>query len=231
VRTMLLAAALTLTACDSQPPKSIDEINQIVRVADEAMDVAEKIGRGASTADVHEALGAMNLALGAAQKQIYEIESRVGIAKYLGRGSIDPHDVSACIRTSVTSAASIEQMSSDMLALWLMQTVECASKSRTYFDAVSGDDAAAVALAISVIYPVKLVGEAKGGLAAEPALLEDYRSANEDIVAKLAPKCRERQGAGSAGTAQVRYECAAHEVAMSVQPKLDALAARLTASR
>jgi len=70
VRTMLLAAALTLTACDSQPPKSIDEINQIVRVADEAMDVAEKIGRGASPADVHEALGAMNLALGAAQKQI-----------------------------------------------------------------------------------------------------------------------------------------------------------------
>jgi len=101
-------------------------------------------------------------------------------------------------------------------------------------DRVSADEqisADACALAISVIYPVKLVGEAKGGLAAEPALLEDYRSANEDIVAKLAPKCRERKGTGSAGTEQVRYECAAHEVAMSVQPKLDALAARLTASR
>jgi hypothetical protein len=231
VRTMLLAAALTLTACDSQPPKTIDEINQIVRLADEAMGVAEKIGRGASSADVHEALAAMNLALGAAQKQINEIASRVSVAKYLGRGSIDPRDVTVCIDASVTSAASIEQMSIDMLAPWLMQVVECANKSRTYFDAVSGDDAAAVALAISVIYPIKLVGEAKGGLAAEPALLEDYRSANEAIVARLAPKCRERKGAGSAGTEQVRYECAAHEVAISVQPKLDALAAQLTTSR
>jgi hypothetical protein len=228
MRTMLLAAALTLTACDAQPPKTIDEINQIVRLADEAIGVAEKIGRGASTADVHEALGAMNLALGAARKQINEIASRVSIAKYQGRGSIDPRDLSVCLNVTFTSAASVEQMAIDTLAPWLMKVVECANKSSTYFEAVSGDDAAAVALAISVIYPIKLVGEAKGGLAAEPALLEDYRSVNEAIVARLAPKCGERKSAGAVGTEQVRYECAAHAVAISVQPKLDALAAQLT---
>jgi hypothetical protein len=228
---MLLAAALTLTACDSQPPKTIDEINQIVRLADEAIGVAQTIGQGASTADVHEALEKMNVALDAARKQIQEIMSRVSIAKYQGRGSIDPRDLSVCLDVSLTTAASVEQMSIDMLAPWLMQVVECASKSRTYFEAVSGDDAATVALAISVLYPIKLVAEAKGGLAAEPVLLEDYRSANEAIVAKLAPKCRERKSAGSAGTDQVRYECAAHEVAISVQPKLAALAAQLATSR
>ena len=230
MRTMLLAAALTLTACDSQPPKTIDEINQIVRLADEAMGVAEKISQGASAADVHEALGAVNVALDAARKQINEIVRRVSIAKYLGRGSIDPRDVSVCIDASLSTAASIEQMPIDVLAPWLMEVVKCASSSRTYFEAVSGDDAAAVALAISVIYPIRLVGEAKGGIAAEPAL-EDYRAANEAIVAKLAPKCRERKAASSAGTEQVRYECAAHEVAISVQPKLEALAAQLATSR
>jgi hypothetical protein len=230
MRTMLLAAALTLTACDSQPPKTIDEINQIVRLADEAIGVAAKISQGASSADVHEALGNMNAALQGAQEQINEIMSRVSSAKYQGNGSINPRDVSACLDGSFTTAASIEQMPIDTLAPWLMDVVECASKSRVYFDAVSGDDAAAVALAMSVIYPIRLVGEAKGGVPAAPAL-EDYRSANEAIIAKWAPKCRERQGAGSAGAEQVRYECAAHEVAISVQPKLAALAAELATSR
>jgi hypothetical protein len=231
MRTMLLAAALTLTACDSRPPKTIDEINQIVRLADGALGVAEKINQGTSTADVHQALENMNVALAAAREQINDIMRRLSSAKYQGRGSIDPRDVSACLNASSTTAASIEQMSIDTLAPWLMGVVECASKSRVYFEAVSGDDAAAVALAISVIYPIRLVAEAKGGMAAEPALLEDYRSANEAIVAKWASKCRERKGAGSAGTEQVRYECAAHEVAISVQPKLEALTARLATAR
>ena len=193
------------------------------------MSVAEKIRTGAPTADIHEATGEMNVALDAARKQINEIMRRVSIAKYQGKGSIDPRDVSACVDGSLATAASIEQAPMDVLAPWLMEVVECASKSSTYFEAVSGEDAAAVALAVSVIYPIRLVGEAKAGVAGESAL-EDYRSINEAIVAKLAPKCRERKGAGSAGTEQVRYECAAHEVAMSVQPKLEALAAQLATS-
>lgn len=103
MRKMLLAAALILAGCDSQPPKSIDEINQIVRLADGAVHVAETIGQAASTEDVHAALANMNVANDAAGKQINEIAGRV-----------QPHDVNACFRTSVTIAAAVERMPIDM---------------------------------------------------------------------------------------------------------------------
>jgi len=225
LRTMLLTTALTLTACDSEPPKTVDEINQIIRLPDTAMSVAEKVGTGAPTADVDAAMSQMRIAFDAAEQQINEIRRRVGAAKYHGRGSIDPIHMSACIDASLTGAGLIEGANL-YAALRLNDTLLCASYAETYLQGASGEDAAAFALAVSVLYPIVLTGYAKAGLPV-PAALKNYRSANQAIITKLASKCGERI---SAGTAQVRYECAAHEVAISVQPKLEALAAKLPTS-
>src|SRR5688572_17246729 len=216
MRTVLLAAALTLTGCDSQPPKTHDEIDQIVRVADEAMGVAEKSGSGAPEADVQQALGNMTAALDAARTQVADITRRIAVAKYHGTGSIQPRDVAAYIDASVATAASFAQMPMDALASPLIEIVDCASKTSAYFHGASGEDAAAVGLAVSVIYPIRLAGEAKGGLSFAPAL-QAYVAANEAIVAKLAPRCPDRKEPA------VSYECSAHAVALAVRPRLATL--------
>jgi len=225
MRTLFLAAAFTLTACNSEPqpqPKTIDEINQIVRIADTAIAVVQKIGTGAPTTDVQGAMEEMSAALDAARNQIHEVTHRVGIGKYLGRGSIDPINVSACIDQYTISAPPIEQIPVTLLPISM-----CAISANTYFGAVSGDDGSAVALAVGIIYPVALVANANAaGLKGGGVWLQQYRSVNEAIVARLAPKCRPH----SAGTEQVRYDCAAYEVAMSVRPKLEALADQVPTS-
>jgi hypothetical protein len=228
MRTLFLVAVLTLTACDSQPqPKTIDEINQIIRIADKSIGVVQKIGAGASTADVQGAMRELYATLDAARSQVDEITLRVTVGEYLGRGSIDPINVSACISAHAASVHYLEHESTR--PTWVMNVGECAIKASTYFGAVSSDDGAAVALAIGIIYPIALVANVKAGLTAGP-WLQQYRSVNETIVTRLAPQCRERKAPNSAGSEQVRYKCAAYEVAMSVRPKLEALADRVATS-
>ena len=228
MRPLLLVTALALTACDSQPPpKTIDEINQFFRMADKAIGVAQKIGAGASTDDVQGAMQEMYSALAAARSQISEVTHQIAIGKYQGRGSIAPIDVSACIGAYTSSVHWLE--SETMRPNWVMGAVDCASKASTYFNAVPTRDGAAVAQAVGIIYPIVLVAHAKAGVAAGP-WLQEYRSVNEAIIARLAPQCRELKGADSAGNEPVRYACASYEVAISVRPKLEALAAQLPTS-
>ncbi|WP_129647840.1 hypothetical protein [Peristeroidobacter agariperforans] len=225
MRTFILVAALTLTACDSRPPpKTLSEINQIVGIAEQAIGVVQKIGAGASTADVKEAMQEMYAAIAAADGQINEITQRIGGGKYLGRHSIDPLDVSACTRSLAFGVQGLE--SQIMLPPLVNSAVECGINARIYYEDVSTSAGAAVALALGVIYPIVLVANVKAGVPAGPPL-QEYRSVNEIIIARLTPKCRERQQSRSAGGAQVRYECAAYEVAMAVQPKLEALGNQL----
>jgi hypothetical protein len=228
MRILFLVASLMLTACDSQPPKTIEEINRIVRIADSAMGVVQKIGTGASTADVQEAMGEMSAALyDAARKQINDVTQRISAGKYLGRGSIDPVDVSVCI-SAYTNLPNLEDQM--VVALWANKVIDCAILAKTYFESVSSDDGAAVALAIGIIYPIALVAYIKSGAMPEP-WLQDYRSVNEAIVARVAPMCRERSRANSVGSEPVPYNCAGYEVAMSAQTKLEALAGQVATPR
>ena len=222
MRILILAGALTLTACDSPPTKTRDEINQIVGIADKAIGVAQKIGAGASADDVQRARQEMYAAVDAAGNQINEMTQRITAGKYLGRHSIDPMDVSTCTSALMSSTQWLETQT--MLPHFVMNATQCGINARIYFEDVSTDDGAAVALAIGIINPIALVAHVTAGLEVEPSL-QEYRSVNEAIISRLAPECRERNGAHSGGREQVRYECAAYEVAMSVQPKLDTLAA------
>jgi hypothetical protein len=224
MRTFILVAALTLTACDSRPPpqpKTIAEIKQIVDIADESIGVVQKIAAGASTADIHAAMQEVYAALGAARNQIDEITQRIGGGKNLGQHSIDPTDVSACFRALISSAHGIEAEA--VLPPLVSSGIECGISATIYFEDASTADGAAVALALGIIYPIVLVASVKVGMEVGPSL-QEYRSVNEAIVTRLARTCRERNGANIAGSEQVRYECAGYEVARAVQPKLEALA-------
>jgi len=225
MRTLLLAATLALTACDSQPPpKTIDEIDQFVRIADKSIGVVQKIGAGASTEDVRAAMQEMYAAFDAAQNQINEVRHQITVGKYLGRGSIDPIDVSACIGAHTSSVGWIE--SETLRPIWVMSALECAINASTYFEALRADDGAAAAQAVGIIYPIVLVANAKVGLEVVPSLHE-YRSINEAIIAKFAPTCGQQKNVSPARNEQVRYACAAYLVAMSVQPKLETLVNQL----
>ena len=110
MRIVLLAAVLRIAACDSQPPKTAVDVNQIIRVADEAMHVTQQIRAGASAADVHAAMEQMSVVLEAAHVQIGAVARRIDVAKYHGRGSIDPRDLSICINPVVTYAPMLERV-------------------------------------------------------------------------------------------------------------------------
>jgi hypothetical protein len=223
MRIVLLVAVLVIAGCDSQPPKTAADVNQIIRLADEAMHVVQKISAGAPAADVDAAVEQMNSALDAARAQMNAVGRRISVAKYYGRGSIDPRDLRVCI-DSVINAPLLGHMPAETRGPLLMAAVECDGKLAAYFSLASGEDAAAVALAISVIDPLLMVGEAQAGIAAE-SRLQDYRSSSQEILAKLGSKCGEHP----AGAEQMSYECAAYEVARSIEPKLATFAAELPA--
>lgn len=226
MRTALLAAALLLTACDSQPPKTLDELNQIVRITDEAVAVIDELNAGASRAAVHEAMGKLNSALALAGKQIDGIARRVASAKYYGRGSIDPRNLSSCVDYIRFSAATGMKLPMDGgMTLWLRDVMECVRNARTYFESASGEDAAAVALAITVIYPFELVAEARFGMAAEST--QNQRNHLDQLITRFEPQCSEPAPAQAVAPPSVSYRCAAYRVALSARAQLAALATRL----
>jgi hypothetical protein len=230
MRILLLATMLTLAACNSQqPPKSADEINQLIAIADKAISVAQKIGMGAPEADAQEATREMYAVLDTARNQTEEILHQVTVGKYLGRGSIDPIDVSACIASHIVETHSLEEMSPSLVQLWSMDVGQCAINADVYFQALSPSDGAAIALALGIIYPVALVAKARAGFD-QGNWLKQYRSSNEAIIAKLGPRCGESKAANSSEAKHVSFGCAAYEVAMAVQPKLRALAEQVPAS-
>jgi hypothetical protein len=230
MRALFISAALMLVACDSpsQQPKTMDSINQIVSIADKALAMARMTAADTPTADVDAAMQELHIALRAAASEIDDVTQRISAGKYLGRGSIDPRDVSVCVAANIAGLGLLENEVSR--ALGLSNAIDCAITAKTYFHSISEGDGAAVALGIGVIYPLALAAHVKTGVTLEP-WLQEYRSANDAIVAKLAQRCRERKDPAPGGSEQVPYKCAAYEVAMSVQPKLAALAARAATPR
>ena len=213
MRIVLFAAMLLIAACDSQSPKASVDVNHFIRVAHEAMHVTQQISAGAPAADVHAAMEQMTVVLNAAHAQIAAVARRISVAKYHGRGSIDPRDLSICIDPIVTYAPMLERMQSEMRVLWHERTLECVSNATTYFETVSGEDAAAVALAISVLEPILVMAEVQAGMPAESSL-QHYRSSSQAILARFVSEC----GTPPAVVEQMSYECAAYAVARSVEP-------------
>jgi len=231
VRTLLLAAMVTLAACGSQqqpdPPKSTDEINQLIAIADKAVGVAQKVYADAPAADVQGATREMLTALDNAREQIDEILRQVADLDHLGEGKQDPMGVSGCVGSHRTQIHDIEALSPTAASIWSMKVGQCAASAIVYFKSAPPGDSSALALALSIIDPVMLVAGARSGL--RKGALVHYLESNESIIEKLGPACGDKTGE-AVGADAVSYQCAAYEVAIAVRPKLQPLAEQVKMS-
>jgi hypothetical protein len=72
-----------------------------------------------------------------------------------------------------------------------MDSTGCALKATAYLRVVINKDIADdIGFSLNTIYPIALVSRAQAGLSTGP-LMQSYREANELLLAKLAPRCRE----------------------------------------
>jgi hypothetical protein len=225
MRILLLTSMLILTACGSRqqhyPPKSADEINQLIGIADKALAVAQKVHAGAPAAEVQEATIEMRSALDAAREQTDEILRQVADVDDLAEGTRDPMEVSGCISSQRMKIHDIENMSGTAMRVWSTEVGQCAASAIVYFKSVPPGDSGALALALNVIDPIMLVAGVRSGM--KRGASTHYLDANESIIAKLGPECGEKTGKVS-GAGHVSYQCAGYEVAMAMRPKLQPLA-------
>ena len=228
MRILLLTMMLILTACGSRqqsyPPKSADEINQLIGIADKALDVVQKVYAGAPAADVQEATIEMRSALDAAREQTDEILRQAADVDDLGEGTEDPMGVSRCINSHLMQIHDIENTSRLATLAWSADVAQCASAAIVHFQSVPPGDSGALALALNIIDPIMLVAGVRSGM--KKGALTHYLDSNERIIAKLGAQCGEKTGkASEAG--HVSYQCAGYEVAMAMRPKLQPLAQRV----
>lgn len=223
MRALLLAAMLILSACGSRqpdyPPKSADEIGQLIALGEKAIDVALKVKAGAPAADVQLATSEMLAALHAAHAQSDAILAQVGKVDDLKKGTPDPMGVTRCIHLHRGELQDIENMSPNGMMLWSMNVGGCTASTYVYFRAVSTDDKSAIALALNLIDAIMLVAGTRSGMK-NGALMHSLDS-NGAIIEKLGPECEK---AASKPAGDVSYQCAAYRVAMALRPKLQQLA-------
>lgn len=218
MRILLLTAMLILPACGSQspyPPKSADEIGQLIGIANASFEVAQKVYAGAPETEIEAATREMRTALDAAQDQTDEILRQVA--------KVDPMTVGSCIRSNHLEMHDIENMLPRTRSTWSMNVGQCAASTIVYFKAAPPAESSVLALALNVIDPIMLVAGTRGGMK-RGALAHNLQS-NESIIAKLGPKCERTGKASAAG--EVSHRCAAYQVAIAVQPKLRALASQV----
>jgi hypothetical protein len=224
MRILLLTTMLILTACGSRqqsyPPKSADEINQLINIADKALAVVQKVYAGAPAADVQQATLEMRSALDAAREQTDEILRQVADVDDLGEGTKDPMGVSRCISSHRMQIHDIENTSRIAMRAWSTKVGECAAAAIVYFKSAPLGESGALALALNIIDPIMLVAGVRSGM--KKGALIHYLDANESIIAKLGPECGEQTGKAS-GAGHVSYQCAGYAVAMAMRPKLQPL--------
>lgn len=232
MRLLLLTALLTLAACGlhrqpAPPPKSADEIKQLISIADTAFVVAQKVYAGAPAEDVQAATREMLVAMDAARAQTDEILKQVAEVDHLAEGTRDPAGVSSCISLQRTALYDIESMSPDAGMIWSTNVSGCAANAIVYFENAPAEDSGTLALALTIIDPILLAAGTRGGM--KRGALMHYRDSNASILEKLGPECAEKAG-NAAAAGQVSYRCAAYEVAKAMQPKLQPLADQLPTS-
>ncbi|HEY5755817.1 MAG TPA: hypothetical protein VIU34_08335 [Steroidobacter sp.] len=222
MRALLLISMLMLAACGLRqppyPPKSATEIDQLIGIAEKAIDVAQKANAGAPAADVEAATREMLTALGEAGAQADAILGQVANVDHLAPGTKDPMQVSACTSLHRHEIVDIENMSPNALMLWSMNVGHCAASAIISFKSAPVADSSTLALGLHVIDPIMLVAYTRSGL--KKGALAHYLDSNKSIIAKLGPECEQT----GKTTGDVSYRCAAYRVAMAVRPKLQQFA-------
>ncbi|MEO3926097.1 hypothetical protein ABGB07_19835 [Micromonosporaceae bacterium B7E4] len=124
-------------------------------------------------------------------------------------------DVQACTEAAVTKIAQIDSMPGSLLGPFVNGAVDCATLSKSYFNAVQSLPAAdTIGKLMGVIYAIAMVAFAKYGLSTT-ALLDGLISGYQAVVTKLAPACsdqtiREYDSMGRLVTLEIQHTCVAY---------------------
>jgi hypothetical protein len=220
MRLALLAGSLLLLSCSAQPhqTRTEKEIQAAIDMADKAMNVTQKIAEGASAADVQAMLKGVTAAA------ITLLDATRGHTTTPTRDPVRhlevfaAADAVACARSSVIEFTDIERMSERLLSFWATHLNECLALTDSKLSAVSSADAVEeIGFAVNMIYPVALVAHARAGFKILP-VVNAYRSANETLLEKLAPRCSSAQA----------DRLSACGLVLVVRPRLDSWARTMT---
>lgn len=228
MRCGLLAILLLLASCTPQPPKTPDEIEAFSRLTDKTVALMHEVSIGASAVDVRTAIEEVLGAFEAARPQIHAALTRIGQSSRRTAGELDPVAVMVCLEARTTGApvrverpvrASVVRIdASDFRPHWVDAAIDCVVEAKVYLENLSDERAADdVGFALTALHSLLLAVFADLGTdePLPPSIyrvqLESYRSANEIIMRKLAPRCREWTAYESVQVAEVHYDCVAYD--------------------
>jgi len=203
----LLAACLTASIAvggPAKPAKAVDAsfwINVAVSVAGSLFGGGG--GGGVTPADLERAKQEILGAIRDSQREILNHIDAIAAA-----------DVRACLRSGTLLMPTIDQMDEYTLPVFMQNSINCATLSSAYFDAVQ-DLAAAdnIARLMGEIYSIAMVSFAKLGFDAT-FLLDDLIGSYESVLNKIKPWCQHSWGTAwdpeFAWYTEHTYACRAH---------------------
>jgi hypothetical protein len=228
---IFLAGALLLSGCNAPPPhpaKTLQEVERNIDVADTAIVLVQRIGGKASSEDIQAAVQEMVAALAAADSVGTQINRADSPIRRIDAKAAA--EVSGCTEASTLNFVGLQRYSEQfILQRRARDATRCATLAQEYLRVVASKDIADdIGFTIGMIYPIALAAHAQAGFSTG-ALLDSYRSANETIIAKLEPQCREWRVRDPATQAmEMHYECVAYNGARAQGKNRDAVNAQAT---
>jgi hypothetical protein len=231
MRFTVLCILLLLSGCHAQqaPPKSSAEIKHRIDIATKALDVAHKIGAGAAEKDIQSALHETIAAVYSQKILPIDRSSRDHAT------ALRVANVNACVEASRINFEFVE-LKERLRGRLASDFTTCAFSATGMLNTLSyREDIDDLGYDINLIFPLAIVASAMAGRDVQP-LIDQYRSTNEYIVKKLAPRCLAWKwpNFNEGGALEAHYRCVAYDgtqasAAGSIdRQRIDAQATRLT---
>jgi hypothetical protein len=234
MRFTVLCILLLISACHAQqaPPKSSDEIKLRIDIAAKALGVAHQIAAGAAETAIQSALHETATAV---HSQTLARADRISRDQTT---ALRVAEVKGCVQTSRINFVFLER-GEKLRPRIASDFTECAFNVAAMLNTLSlREDIDDMGYDINFIFPLAIVASAMTGRDVQP-LIDHYRSANEYIVNKLAPRCLAWKwpNFSAGGAIEAHYRCVAYDgtkasAAGSIDRRsIDAQATRLTSRR
>ncbi len=217
-----LAVLFLLSGCNGAPEPAPVDVNALIALNDKTFDLvlqsAEAPASAAAEAAEHDFLYAFEAArplINAAADQINHLPR--------AEGGLQPYEISACIDMNAGNMQVVDSVirkahekgMTELLAQWLSSSSDCTFRSSAFLTHVAHDED--LGYAMSITYPLTMAIHARaatGGLQIPTgyhvALIESYQRETDKIIRE----------------ADARLT--SHQVAMNLQPKLQALKQKLS---
>jgi len=191
--------AAAVVAANPMPAQAVDPAT-IVGAAIKAYEVYQKLAGGALTLD--DATTKIIDAVNAAKTDIMRHTDRLATA-----------EVRACTTSAVINVADIAALSPDSRQLFALNATDCVTRAQSLLSTVSSVAAAdELGFAVNVVGPISLLARSSAGLMTA-GLRNSLISADNTVLVRLKPSCRDTPLWGDAGPGQpveVQIVCTAY---------------------